>query len=371
MDLPGLLLQFPPEITLRIFSFLPAGRVSDLAADLDHEQEAKKSRRYDPLIVLAYRLVYLKPLVVDSTRSRGSSSEDRNNYIDIHQLALSLAGLPETLQQQAWVSTCPESVVFCFRREQIDARSFTEELNVFSDMLARLVAPSKGTAENNTHEYLAMVGTFSLVVSSGRAQSSTELPTAVGVLILRSLTHLADPRTAMSPPLLLKLRSLVIHNSDLGNFMHIGWGRLLQRFDCLELLTLNDNVIGDLVEEFEWPPHLRRLNLANNHITSANVIRKLPRSLEVLALGRNYFQQVGYDTSVFAVADFPNLCYLDLERSFALTKINPAVFVNLAKSSFATLNLYNCSLSPTCWRDLEAVAMRENFAILRGTNDLG
>ena len=370
VDLANLLLRLPPEIVLRIFSFLTTVEINKLASDLEHTDDGD---RYHSLIILAYSLLYLKTLVVDSTETyMPKHVGQERNYIDIYLLSLVVSCSPVSLKQKALISTCPNSLTFFFNRELMDPKVFMEELNTFSDMLTRLVAPQKGIAESTTHQYLNMINGFSLVISSGRDQSSIELPTAVGVLILRLLTHLADPRASLSPTLLLKLVSLDIHNSDLGNFLHIEWGRLLCRFENLQLLKLNNNLIGNLIEEFEWPAKLRILTIANNKITSPDFISRLPKTLEVLSLGRNYFERIGFENSDLQLASFPRLRYLDLERSYLLKKINLHIFHNIgSKGNFSTLALYNCTLTDDCWHDLELAASQENFNILRGTDEFG
>lgn len=367
MDLTRLLLRFPPEVVLDVFSYLSNGDIENLAAGLE---SSTKNHQYDALIGLAYNLLYLKSLVVDSTKLYNDKDKKQElNYIDIYKLSQVMSCDTTSLQDQAIIKTCPKSLTFCFTRELMDPKLFMEEVNTFSDILCSLVSDLKGITESTTHSYLNMINSFSLLISSGRDQSSTELPTAVGVLILRLLTHLADPETNMRPALLLKLTTLDVHNSDLGNFLHIGWGKLLKRFTNLLVLKLNDNLIGDLIEEFEWPSHLRTLTIANNRIESPDFLKKLPHTLELLSLGRNYFRKIGFNSSFFALSRFPNLRSLNLERSFNLRDINANIFQDIGTNGqFETLVLYNCSLSSQCWQSLEEASIQENFTVLSGTD---
>lgn len=313
----------PPEVALHVLKQLHYTDAQTLVTKLKH---FLPDRNAEKAIKLLYARLYLGHTLI-------TVSEENPKNFDVcirPEMFLSLG------QDPYFLANVPTKLDMVFIRNVRDYTNFQQHLADFREILESEWAL----------KYLAKIHALTFELN-GRSVT-TENPTLMLALVLNTLIKLTNLGKA-------NLDTVNVSSTDIGELFPHKWGKVLGEFTNVKVLSLADNlmrlelIVGNeplFEKHFDWPPQLRELSLARNFIKNftLSMVKKLPKTLQVLDLSSNVLECVGlpYNESFSLAEELPNLRMLSLYGNRHLVLVDPNLLVKAVDG--LEVNIQGCNV---------------------------
>ena len=377
--------ELPHEIIVEIFFMLTPLETQSLISKLHQILDSllpnldTAANNVRLLIRFAFQRLYSGKLLITSDYSFKKGIEEESDAV------LSLRNFEDKfleskeneIENTLFKETRPQVLKFRFTRNVNDYSNFVDELYSLNAIFDNLNDRSEIT------KYIGVACQLELYIDGYTI--GVESPTAILVAVLKTLTSLANPDTALKSSLSSKFKNITIKSTDIGDYYVSRWSQLLGCFKNITYLNLSDNIIkldsnstneGELdiridllANDFVWPAALKELNLDNNLLTyiSKKFVLKLPNTLENLLICSNKLTSLGQtDSECFNFTEFlPQLTTLKLNYNNTLMLVNERMFDKISLTGkFRSLELRGCNIDEYNMQLLKAVSLKENFNLL-------
>jgi hypothetical protein len=260
-----------------------------------------------------------------------------------------------------------ENMLFQGIRPRSVEIKFTRQINDYSKFINNMYE-FNGILEKNSNEliidYFEKIQQVNFYADGNLMMM--ENPATLSTIMIKILINLTETSLA------LKLARISIKSFDIGDFYVSRWSQLFRNFENLEYLDLSDNLIRSDYDDsddimgmsFKFPPKLKNLILDGNSISrmTANFVKNVPASIEVILLNRNLISEIGVNEPLDLASYLPNLRLLRLNHN-RIGFINPSSFVGILSKDLV-VEARACNLTPGNLRALKSVAEVEKFSII-------
>lgn len=377
--------ELPHEIIVEIFFMLSPLETQSLISKLHQILDSlppnldTAANNVRLLIRFAFQRLYSGKLLITSDYSFKKGIEEESDAV------LSLRNFEDKfleskeneIENTLFKETRPQVLKFRFTRNVNDYSNFVDELYLLNAIFDNLNDRSEIT------KYIGVACQLELYIDGYTI--GVESPTAILVAVLKTLTSLANPDTALKSSLSSKFKNITIKSTDIGDYYVSRWSQLLGCFKNITYLNLSDNIIkldsnstneGELdikidllANDFVWPAALKELNLDNNLLTyiSKKFVLKLPNTLENLLICSNKLTSLGQtDSESFNFSELlPQLTTLKLNYNNTLMLVNERMFDKISLTGkFRLLELRGCNIDEYNMLLLKTVSVKENFSLL-------
>lgn len=341
-------MDLPQEVALNVLQNLLRSDATNLLQNL---QKCKDDANAQAVMQLLYFRLYSGYLEI-------TYGDDANEYCDF---SASPGEFFAKSTDSVFLGTVPRTLDMIFVREVRDYTKFQNQLGIFTEVLDSPWAAA----------YFARIPQISFMLD-GRS-NSIESPTLTLAQILNTLIKLTTLGKA-------NLAIIDISTTNIGDHFPSKWGMVFGDFAFVTVLVLRGNSIElelytsmgrirVLEECFRWPPQLKWLSLAGNMIRqfTVEVVRQLPKSLEVLNISDNILGCIGAPVhSPFSLLPhLPKLTKFDLSGNLHLSQIDRGIFEGGSKvPGQLCVIVYGCGLLDLELERLKTAAKMEKVMLV-------